>query len=155
MNNAQTAPKVTKETKNKIRVDFERTSFWTRFKLKYLSFKFVKTVAWVIFRLVLLIGISYVILSPVLSKIFCSFMGREDFVDVTVRLIPKNFSLDIYKAIWTDLDYVEALVNTLGISLLLALLQTFVCCVIAYGLAKSGIRIEAPIPGKAANGSDR
>ena len=79
MNSQTTAPKVLKESKNKIRVEFERTDFWTRFKLKYLSLKFATTVAWVIFRLVLLIGISYVILSPVLSKIFSSFMGKEDF----------------------------------------------------------------------------
>ena len=32
MNNAQTAPKITKETKNTIKVDFERTPFWYRVK---------------------------------------------------------------------------------------------------------------------------
>ena len=136
MNNQATAPKVMKETKNKIRVDFERTSFWTRFKLKYLSFKFVKTVVWVIFRFVLLVGISYVILSPVLSKIFSSFMGKEDFVDVTVKYIAKYPTLDTYKALIVEAKYFTAFFNTLLLSLACALIQTFICCVVAYGFAK-------------------
>lgn len=136
MNSQTTAPKVLKESKNKIRVEFERTDFWTRFKLKYLSLKFATTVAWVIFRLVLLIGISYVILSPLLSKIFCSFMGKEDFVDVTVKYIAKYPTLDTYKALIVEAKYFTAVFNTACLSLFCALVQTFICCVVAYGFAK-------------------
>ena len=60
--NAQQAPKVTRETKNKIRVDFERTPLLQRLKAKYLSLYFLKNVVWAVFRLVLLVGIAYVIL---------------------------------------------------------------------------------------------
>ena len=35
--NTENAPKVLKESKNKIKVDFERTDAWTRFRIKYLS----------------------------------------------------------------------------------------------------------------------
>ncbi len=136
MNSQISTPKVTKETKNKIRVEFERTDFWTRFKLKYLSFKFVKTVAWVIFRLVLLIGISYVILSPVLSKIFGSFMSKEDFVDATVKYIAKYPTLNTYKSLIVENEYLSAVINTFTLSILCALIQTFMCCIIAYGFAK-------------------
>ena len=69
-----------------------------------------------------------------------SFMAPEDFQDVTVRLIPKTFSLDIYKAIWSELDYLSALGNTLILSVSVALIQTFICCFIAYGLAKFKFR---------------
>ena len=134
--NMQNAPKITKESKNKIRVEFERTPLKERLKAKFLNLYFFQRVAWIIFRFALLIGISYVVLFPFISKIAGSFMAPEDFVDVTVRLIPKNFTLDIYKAILLELDYGEAFVNTLIISLLCGLLQTFVCCLIGYGLAK-------------------
>ncbi len=136
MNSQATAPKVKKESKNKIRVEFERTDFWTRFKLKFLSFKFVKTVAWVLFRLVLLVGISYVILSPVISKVFCSFMSKEDFVDATVKYIARYPTLNTYKAVIVENDYLSALINTFTLSLICAVIQTFICCVIAYGFAK-------------------
>ena len=134
--NMQNTPKITKESKNKIRVEFDRTPLKERMKAKFLNMYFFQKVAWVIFRMVLLVGISYVVLFPFISKIAGSFMAPEDFVDVTVRLIPKNFTLDIYKAVLFELDYWEAFVNTLLIALLCGVLQTFVCCLIGYGLAK-------------------
>ena len=131
-----TKPKIRKESKNKIKVDFDRTPLKERLKAKFLNFYFFRTVVVKILRFIFLLGISYIVLFPFFSKVAGSFMAPEDFIDVTVRLIPKNFTIDIYKAIWNDLKYVEALANTVLISLLLALIQTFVCCVIAYGLAK-------------------
>ena len=135
MDMQQTA-KVTKETKRRIRADFDRTPLKERLKAKFLNPTFYFNIAWLIFRLVLLVGISYIVLFPFISKIAGSFMSPEDFVDVTVRLIPKNFTLDIYKAVFFELDYWEAFTNTMIISLSSALLQTFVCCLIGYGLAK-------------------
>lgn len=125
-----------KESKNKIRVEFERTPLKERLKAKFLNLNFLTNVVWVIFRLVLLIGISYVILFPFFAKISGSFMSREDFVDVTVKLIPKYPTLDTYRAIIQENDYFEALLNTTILSVLCGIIQTFMCCVIGYGLAK-------------------
>ena len=138
--NMQNTPKITKESKNKIRVEFDRTPLKERLKAKFLNLYFFQRVAFYIFRLVLLIGVSYVVLFPFFTKIAGSFMSPEDFVDVTVRLIPKNFTLDIYKAVLTELNYVQAFTNTMIISVSGALLQTFVCCLIGYGLAKFKFR---------------
>ena len=130
------APKILKESKNKITVDFERTSKKERLRLKYLNVSFVGTLAWKIFRFLLLVGVSYVILYPFFSKITASFMSAEDFVDVTVKLIPKYPTLDTYAAIITDLKYFTAIRNTFLVSLTSALIQTFICCLIGYGFAK-------------------
>lgn len=134
--NIDNKPRVQKETKNKIRVEFERTPLKERLKAKFLSLFFLKKVVWYVFRLILLIGIAYIVLFPFFSKIAGSFMAYDDFVDVTVRLIPKNFTLDMYKEIWAEQDYLEAFTNTLILSGSTALLQTFICCFVAYGLAK-------------------
>ncbi len=137
--NAQTtenAPKITKETKNKIRVEFERTSFWTRFRLKFLTANAFGKALWWLFRLILLLGISYVILQPFYTKVASSFMGREDFEDVTVKLIPKHPTLDTYKAIIEETGFFEAMLNTTVLSVSTALIQTFICALIAYGFAK-------------------
>ena len=125
-----------KESKNKIRVDFERTPLKDRLKAKFLNGNFIKTVVVKLFTYVLLIGISYVILFPFFAKISGSFMSRDDFVDVTVKLIPKYPTLDTYKAIISSNKYFEALFNTFILSVLCGLIQTFMCCVIGYGLAK-------------------
>ena len=137
MNAQQTgAPKITKESKNKIRVEFERTPLKERLKAKFINMAFVGGVIWYIFRFILLLGIAYIVLFPFYTKIAGSFMGRNDFVDVTVMLIPKDFSLDMYKFILLENEYFTAFGNTLLLSASTALIQTFVCCLIAYGLAK-------------------
>lgn len=134
--NIENAPKVLKETKNKIRVDFQRTSKWTRFKIKYLSWSFFGQVVFKLFRLILLLGISYVILLPFFSKIASSFMAREDFVDVTVKLIPRNPTLDTYKAILEESGYFTAIFNTFVLSVGCGLIQTLICSAVGYGFAK-------------------
>ena len=129
--------KITKETKNKIRVDYEgKLSFKERILQKAkASNTWIKAVINV-FRFVLMLGVSYVILFPFITKIAGSFMTKEDIVDATVALIPKHFTFDIYKYMITENGYFEALFNTVLLSLLCAIIQTFIACLIGYGLAK-------------------
>ncbi len=125
-----------RDPNKKIKVEFERAPLKVRLKEKYLTMFFAKKVIWYLFRLILLIGITYVVLYPFISKIMGSVMAFEDFADSGVILVPKNFTLDTYAAIWTELDYVTAFMNTFVISISCAVLQTLVCCVIGYGFAK-------------------
>ena len=134
--NLENKPNVRKETKNKIKIDFDRTPLKERLKAKFLSMFFLKKVVWWIVRYVLLIGVAYIVLFPFFSKISSSFMAKVDFADATVRLIPKHFSFEIYKEIWIEQEYMRALGNTLTLSLSTALIQTFICSFIAYGFAK-------------------
>ena len=129
-------PKIKKESKNKIRVEFERTPLKERLKAKFLSMFFLKKVVWYLFRLVLLVGIAYLVLFPFISKIMGSFMAPEDFIDATVILIPKNWTVDMYKYIFLELNYTTGFLNTLMLAGSTAVLQTFVCAFVSYGLAK-------------------
>ena len=134
--NAQNAPKITKETKDTIRVEFDRTSKKERMRIKYLSGNFVVSVVWWFFRFIILLGLAYVVLMPFFSKITGSFMSPEDFIDVTVKYIPKYPTLDTYKAIIAESKYLEACINTLALSLFCGITQTFICSLIGYGFAK-------------------
>ena len=138
-----TKPIITKETKNKISVDYEgKLSFKERLMKKLsTSHTWIKVVV-NIFRFILMLGVSYVILFPFFSKLAGSFMSRADIVDATVSLIPKHFTLDIYKYIIIDNRYFEAFLNTLLLSLICALIQTFVACLIGYGLAKFKFKLN-------------
>ena len=128
---------VTKETKNKIRVDYEG-----KLSVKERLMKKLKTSnTWIkaiinVFRFVLMLGVSFVIIYPFISKIAGSFMTKEDVVDSTISLIPKHFTLEIYKYIIVENHYVEALLNTIFLSIVCALIQTLIACLIGYGLAK-------------------
>jgi multiple sugar transport system permease protein len=138
--NIEKKPTVKRETKNKIRVEFDRTPLKERLKAKFLSFYFLQRVAIAIFRLVLMVGISYIVIFPFISKITSSIMAPEDFIDVTVRLIPKHISFDIYGAIVKELSYLEALGNTFILSFSAAIIQMLICSLIGYGFAKFKFR---------------
>ncbi|MBQ3483846.1 MAG: carbohydrate ABC transporter permease [Clostridia bacterium] len=138
--NKEFKPQIKRETKNKIRVEFERTDLKERLKTKYLSAYFAKRVIWYIFRLLLLIGIAFVVIQPFITMITKSFMAPQDFRDTTVVNIPRNLSAGIYKAIFVDLHYIKVFFTTMGTSLACALLQTASCCLVGYGLAKFKFR---------------
>ncbi|MBQ7660833.1 MAG: carbohydrate ABC transporter permease [Clostridia bacterium] len=131
-----TQPTIKKETKNKIRVEFDRTPLKERLKAKFLNLPFYTNIVWYVFRFIILLGVSYIVLYPFFTKIAASFMSPDDFIDVTVRLIPKYPSFDQYKAIFLENKYMAAFFNTLTLSLISAILQTFVACLVGYGLAK-------------------
>ena len=135
-NKTMTPTKVKRESKRRIRVEFERTPLLERLKAKFINGAFLVNIIWFLFRFLLLLGVSYVILYPFYTKIAGSFMSAQDFVDVTVRLIPRHPTLGTYAAIIEDNDYLLAFRNTFLLSTLCAVLQTFICCVIAYGFAK-------------------
>ena len=128
---------ITKETKNKIRVDYEGK---LTLKEKLLS-KAKTWNTWVkaivnLFRFVLMLGVSYVILFPFFTRVAGSFMSLTDVLNPTVSLIPKEFTLDIYKYLIIEKHYFEALWHTALLSLVCALIQTLIACLIGYGLAK-------------------
>jgi multiple sugar transport system permease protein len=129
-------PRVMKETKNKIKVDFERSTLKVRLKARFMQMSFLTNVIWYIFRFILLLGIAYIVLFPFYSKIAGSFMKPDDFINVTVRLIPTEITLGTYKAIFIGQNYMSAFINTFLLSGSTALIQTFICCFIGYGLAK-------------------
>ena len=126
-----------KETKNKIRVDYEgKLSFKERMMKKLSASNTWVKVGINIARFILMLGISFVILYPFFARIAGSFMSIDDVLDPTVALIPKEATLDIYKHLIVDNRYFEAMFNTVLLSLVCAVLQTFIACLIGYGLAK-------------------
>ena len=127
---------VVKETKNKIKADFERTSLKERMKAKYLNSFFYKKLAVAVFRFILLLGISYIILFPFFSKISASFMSPQDFIQSDVKMIPKFPTLNTYKYLIIENQYFKAMLNSFILSGVCALIQMFVAAFVGYGFAK-------------------
>ena len=139
---------IRKETKNKISVDYEGKLTTKERLLKKIkaSNTWIKALV-TIFKFILMLGISFVILYPFITKIAGSFMGPNDLADVTVSLIPRDFNLEQYKFIISDNGYfthindlgeakLGAFFNTLFLSLICAAIQTMVACLVGYGIAK-------------------
>lgn len=100
----------------------------------------VSGIVWPIFRFVLLLGLSYVILLPFLQKLSAMFMSESDLQNPTVWMIPQEPTLDNVLRVLKYGNYWPAFFNSLLISTLCAFLQTFVCCMVGYGFAKFKFR---------------
>ena len=145
MNTADLEPKKkglfsSKKKDEKIRVEFDRVDWKERWKLRIKTGSYIVNILWRIFRFILLIGISYVVIFPFISKIFGSFMSPQDLVDVSVKLIPKYPTLNIYRAIIAENYYFAAFTNTAILSLSCAIIQMLTCSFVGYGLAKFKFR---------------
>lgn len=97
-------------------------------------------VLWAICRHILLIGIGFIILYPIMFMISNAFKPVDQYYDPSVIWIPKSLTLDNFKIILLIIDFLEILKNTVLISLLPALLQTCICMYVAYGLARFQFR---------------
>lgn len=107
-----------------------------RLKAKYTSKSVYSGFVYKLFRFLLLLGLAFVIIYPFLSKISAAFMSREDVIDPTVWFVPRNPTLQNFIRVLNYGEYWVALRNTFIISLLCAFIQTFVCAMVGYGLAK-------------------
>lgn len=120
-----------------MRIDFEgKVGKAERLKQRFLSLNFLGKFIWALLRYVLLVGISFIIIYPFITKISASFMSPSDFTDTTVKLIPRNPSLDQWVFIIKENKYWQALFNTARISVLCGVIQTLICAIIGYGFAK-------------------
>jgi len=89
-----------------------------------------------IFRFGLIVGISYVILGPILGIVINSFFSDADQYNPVVLLIPQQPTLEKYKLAMTILNYWSVMRNTLIYVISLSLIQIGVCSMVGYGFAR-------------------
>ncbi|HHT57239.1 MAG TPA: carbohydrate ABC transporter permease [Herbinix luporum] len=113
-------------------------SFWERNRLSegYLLKKTIANGTLKFCRAVMLFGLAFLILQPILSKISVSFMEERDLYDATVINIPRNWTLANYELSSKLMNYPKSLISTLLISLLIALVQLASTTLVAYGFAR-------------------
>ena len=89
-----------------------------------------------IVRFIIIFGLGFIILKPIISKLLLSFMSPEDLLDNTVSQVPKNWSLHYWKFAISGLHLSESMVNSLLLSLSIAIIQVAVCTFIGYGIGR-------------------
>ncbi len=102
----------------------------------YLLRKKVTAVAVSLARFILLFGMCFMILQPILNKISVSFMTEADLYNPTVVSIPSVFSTENYTIAWDAMKYGKGIVNTLVYSLAISVLQVAMCTIVGYGFAR-------------------
>ena len=109
---------------------------WNRWKARHLTPQAVTSLLWKLVRAVILLGLCYIILYPFFIKVVNAFKTYSDFIDPTVRFLPKTFTWGNVRHVVKEMSYWSALQNTLLSSVALGALQTLVCAVVGYGFAR-------------------
>lgn len=89
---------------------------------------------------VLLIAIGFVYLQPLLFMFVTSIKSPGDLLNPMVQWVPTELYLGNYEKGLRVLNYSNTLVNSILISIIPSLLQTFVASVVGYGLARYRFR---------------
>ena len=89
-----------------------------------------------LFRFVIILGVCYVIVGPVLGIIANSFFSNKDAYNPMVYLIPQNPTLERYQMAIKILDYVPTMLKSLLYSFILMLMQILTCSMVGYGFAR-------------------
>lgn len=103
-------------------------------KSKYIH-QFKNTLFW-FFRLVILIGISFLIMQPIIDIIGRSFFSSSDVYNPSVILIPRKPTLGNYELSFIRLDYWKTLGYTLIYIVGITLIQIFISSMAGYGFAR-------------------
>lgn len=91
---------------------------------------------WSAVRFFFLLGMTFVILYPLLYMLSMSLRAGADMYDMSVVWIPKHFTLDNFRVVFEQLGFGTAMLNTIEIALGCAVIQVFVCALTGYGFAR-------------------
>ena len=121
--------------KNKIS---NHSAFWERNEASdgVLLKETIKKYAISIFRAILLFGMCFMIIQPILNKISVSLMSEADLYDSTIVLVPKHFTLANWKLVNYLMNYKVTLFNTIWVSLLVSLIEVAMCSIVGYGFSR-------------------
>ena len=109
-----------------------RKTFWeaNRKSNGYLLRKKITQWTVSILRGLLLFGLCFMIIQPLLTRFGTSLMAEKDLYDSTVVLVPRNPTLDNYRIVFDLTDFPRSMLNTLWTSLLVSVLQVIACVIV-------------------------
>ena len=98
-------------------------------------FQWVVKIFWALFRYLLIFGMAYVILFPVLNMLSKAF-SEDIFTAETTKWIPRNIGFNNVKVALDYLKYSESFWLTLRLALVNSIIQVIVSAIVAYGFAR-------------------
>lgn len=111
-------------------------------KVKYFFKKDLAKYIWSFIRLVMLLGLSFLILYPLIYRFSMAFMHEADLYDVSVKWIPRRLYWTNFRAAFLAMDYLTSFVNSLLFSVAISLLQLASCTIFGYALARFDYRFK-------------
>ena len=87
-------------------------------------------------RGLLLFGLCFMIIQPLLIRFSTSLMAETDLYDSTVLLVPRNVTLENYKIVADLTNFPKSMLNTLWTSFMVSVCQIISCTLVGYGFAR-------------------
>lgn len=103
---------------------------------RYIFWRRIGGLAWPIFRFLIIFGLSFVILYPILYMISSSLRPQEQMNDPSVMWIPKSVRFENFKEVWDTINYPNVLWNTIQLNVVASVLQVGACAITGYGFAR-------------------
>lgn len=101
---------------------------------------FLGKIMWGILRSFFLLGMTFIILYPIFYMLSMALRDSIDMYDASIVWIPKHFTLENFKLVFTQLDFGDALKNSAVITTICTLLQVVICAITGYGFARFDFR---------------
>ena len=116
----------------------ENKSFWVRNRRSegYLLKRRIKSGAISVIRALLMFGLCFMIIQPMLTRFAMSLMEERDLYDSTIVLLPRHLTLENYKIVYDLTDMPVSLLNTLWISIVVSVCQVVAATLVSYGFAR-------------------
>ena len=125
-------------------------SFWVRNRRSegYLLKRRTKEITLSIVRALLMFGLCFMIIQPLITRFAMSLMTEPDLYDSTIVMLPRHVTLENYRIVadltnlsTRDVEGLKAwhfttMLNTLWISALISVLQVVAATLVAYGFAR-------------------
>lgn len=99
-------------------------------------FNDIKNFAVSLIRIVILVGVSYVILSPVIGIVVNSISSDKDAFNPMVYVLPEFPTWERYELVLERLDYFPTIARDLIYTITLMGIQILVCSMVGYGFAR-------------------
>ncbi len=130
-------PKEEKRSRKEERERFKkRLATLTPAEQKYLKRKQMIDTVWPVARALLVFGLCFVIIYPLLYMITAAFRPRAEMNDPTIIWITKNHTLQNIKDAARTMDFGNTLANTLFINIGCSVLQVLTCAITGYGFGR-------------------
>jgi ABC-type glycerol-3-phosphate transport system permease component len=101
-------------------------------KYKRCSITFIITIC----KFLLLAGLSYIILAPLITMLSGSFKSYKDLYNPLVYLFPMDGTINNYMLVVKYMDYFKSLCYTFIYCSVLTIMQCLVCSFVGYGFAR-------------------
>ena len=97
---------------------------------------------WTVLRFVLIIGMAFVLMYPILYMISIAFRDPVDMLDPSIIWLSKNLTLSNFTEAAQALKFTSSLINSLLIGGASSLLQVISCTLVAYGFARYRFKLR-------------